>query len=322
MFKRSIKLAALLTMSVTLSACLSGGDGGSGEGDGMGLTGGSAGGGGGSTGGGGSGATFFNDADGVSFANGLGATMSRLFTAGSGGALGGARSSDANSFQGFINRARTNESYDCESGTVTSYTDTDDATGDFTGGGFTYNNCVEDGVTANGSLSFTSSMSADGTSGSITMAFTSFSAEDSGEIAAINGTITIDLAGDDNESRFTIRGPSLSLVDSQGSIEFNNYNMTVIESAVTGSQSLSVDASITDASGTIDMSIDPAFQIAGTDIHPATGVLSMSHSDGSSLMIDADSGNPDTFNYTVNDGSSVFSGEDRWDNTDLMFNDE
>lgn len=328
MSSKHLGCAALLMMSLALASC--GGGGGSGDGGdtgtsdastGNGSTGGSDGGTGGSDGGttGQDGSTFFNDGSGISFANGLGATISRLFSVGFGGAGGPAsRVDSAEGLQSFINRARTSETIDCDSGSVTSYSDTDDATGQPTGGGVEYNDCVLDGISASGSISFSGVVSDENGNGTLTMTFNNFTSNDNGEVASINGTITIAISGDNDVQSFTVSGPSLDLVDSQGAISFVNYSMTISTSTATGEQSLSATASITDESGTIQLDIDPAFVIGGEYLYPITGQLSMTHSDGSSLTINADSGNPETFTYTVSDGSSVNSGEQRWDETDLV----
>lgn len=313
MSSKHLGCAALLMMSLALASC--GGGGGSGDGGdtgtsdattGNGTTGGSDGGTGGSDGGttGQEGAAFFNDGSGVSFANGLGTTISRIFTFGFGGADG---------------LPSTNETFECDTGSVTSYTETDDATGQPTGGGLDYNDCVQDGISASGSLSFSGVQGDENGTSTLTMTFSEFTVNDNGEVASIDGTINITISVVDGVQNFTVSGPSLDLMDSQGALSFNNYSMTINLSTATGEQSLSAMASITDESGTIELNVDPAFVIGGEFLYPATGEISMVHSDGSSLLINADSGDPETFLYTISDGSSVNSGEQRWDETDLLF---
>ncbi|MBX2838600.1 MAG: hypothetical protein KTR35_17205 [Gammaproteobacteria bacterium] len=318
MSKYGIGLAALLTSALALVACSdSDGDNPEVDGGSTATDGGSNAGTDGGSGGGGQG-PYFDADEGYDFANDLGASLSRLFSVGLGGA--GSSGLDASgSMQEFINRARSEDTIVCDSGSVTVYTDTDDSTGNITSSGYIYNDCVIDGIGSNGEVTVSGFESENGESASFTIIFDEFTSIDGAEIASIDGSVSVSFSGDDNGFNYGMSGPSLTLVDSEGTLVFTNFSMTASASSSTGQQSLQASATISDNNETITITINPALAYGSSDLYPTTGQIVMTHSDGSSLAINADNGNPETFSYTVSDGSTVVSGEEFWYNTDLVF---
>ena len=62
---------------------------------------------------------------------------------------------------------------------------------------------------------------------------------------------------------------------------------------------------------------DPPLADDGFAEFPLSGVITLTHADGSSLALNAGNGNLETFDFTINDNGSITTGSQRWDETDL-----
>jgi len=138
------------------------------------------------------------------------------------------------------------------------------------------------------------------------------------EDIALDGTVNLQDQFNNAGSTFSISGPNLSVTAGSETIVLSDYSITVIENDFEDTAELS--ASVTVASsvdGMITLVIDPPLSSDSDAEFPLSGTITMTHADGSSLTLNADNGNPETFDFTINDNGSITSGSQRWDETDL-----
>ncbi len=262
--------------------------------------------------------SFFNADAGISFANTMGGGFSNAFAAIAGGLGGGdttaGRSDLGTTLKQRVTRATQSDSVACDGGgslTVTSTTN--DATGEPTAFGLTFNNCVSEGVVSTGSVSF--SVAGAEPNQTITMNFNNFGSVENGITNSINGSVSIAVVESGAATSVTISGSSITMVSDGETITYSNYSLASGQDSA-GNASISGSATITTSEGTVMMVIDPPL-VTGASDFPETGALLLTHSDGSSLLIDADSGDPATFNFVINDGGTITTGVESWANTDV-----
>ncbi len=262
------------------------------------------------------GRSFFNDTDGISFANTMGGGFSNALEAVLGGLGGSSSIASGSSLQARVARATSSESIACDGGGLISISSTtDDATGEPTAFGLSFSDCVIEGAVSNGSVNF--AISGSETNQTITMSFNSFSSVEKDETNSINGTVSISVLSDQsNAFSTTISGSSLTMVSGGETITYSNYNLTSGQDGA-GNTSVGGAATITAGGGTLTMTIDPALVTNTSSDYPETGTISWTHSDGSSLSIDADTGNAATFSYVISDGASTTSDIGLWADTDV-----
>jgi len=203
-------------------------------------------------------------------------------------------------------------------GNFTISAEIDDVTEELTSFDVVLNGCIENGQTSNGGLSLTSNLDASGDNGTVSLAANNLTLTGGEENIALDGTVNVQLQTTGAESTFTISGPNFSMTAGSESITYSNYSVSAVSNDVTDAVSLS--ASMTVAStvdGTITFVIDPPLTMEVNSDYPISGTLTMTHSDGSSLALNADNGNPETFDFTINDNGTITTGTQRWDDTDL-----
>lgn len=296
-----------MAVPVLLSACGAGSDSESNSptitGDGSGFT--------------TSGRTFFNDSDGIKFADALGGSFSDVLTAIMGG-VGGASSTEASggSISQRMKRATQSDSVACASGgTISNTVTSSDSTGEIASVTMSFNNCLSDGNLSNGSVSL--SVSGTETNQSVAIDFNQFRSVEGGDTSSIDGAININAVQSGSTFLTTISGSNITMVSAGETVAITNYNLRSEVDDISGATSLEGGSTIITGAGALTMSISPALSVAGNADYPSTGVIAWSHSDGSSLSIDADTGNGDTFNYVIGDGSSTTSGVGNWSETDI-----
>lgn len=305
--RNCLRFLTAVAVPVVLSACGAGTDSDSNSpiitGDGSGFT--------------TSGKTFFNDSDGIKFADALGSSFSDVLAAITGG-MGGASSTLASdsSISQRMKRATQSESAACaSSGTISNTVTSNDSTGKITAVTMSFNNCLSDGNLSNGSISF--AVSGTETNQSVAVDFNQFRSVDGGDTSSIDGVININAVQSGTTFLTTISGSNITMVSAGETVAITNYNLRSEVDDISGATSLEGGSTITTGAGALTMSISPALSVAGNADYPSTGVIAWSHSDGSSLSIDADTGNAATFNYVISDGVSTTSGVSNWSETDI-----
>ena len=305
--RNCLRFLTAVAVPVVLSACGAGTDSDSNSpiitGDGSGFT--------------TSGKTFFNDSDGIKFADALGSSFSDVLAAITGG-MGGASSTLASdsSISQRMKRATQSESAACaSSGTISNTVTSNDSTGKITAVTMSFNNCLSDGNLSNGSISF--AVSGTETNQSVAVDFNQFRSVDGGDTSSIDGAININAVQSGTTFLTTISGSNITMVSAGETVAITNYNLRSEVDDISGATSLEGGSTITTGAGALTMSISPALSVAGNADYPSTGVIAWSHSDGSSLSIDADTGNAATFNYVISDGVSTTSGVSNWSETDI-----
>jgi len=182
----------------------------------------------------------------------------------------------------------------------------------------TLNNCIEDGETSNGSLSITSNLDDSGDNGTVSLTVDNLTVTGGEENIALDGTVNVEVQSNGVESTFTISGPNFSMTVDDESLSFSDYSVSAVSNDFTDSSSLSASMTISSSvDGIIMFVIDPPLADDGFSEFPLSGVITLTHADGSSLALNAGNGNPETFDFTINDNGSITTGSQRWDETDL-----
>ncbi len=257
---------------------------------------------------------FFNDQAPLDFANAMGGKMNNLISPTLSVFTG--TSATASFKRGVL--ATEMMTLNCQSGTASMQETTDDATFETTALSASFNNCSSGTETINGSISISGSgLAENADAGSVSLVIDNFTVSGTAP-ASVDGSVQLSVTVAGDETTATVQGPGLTMTSDGETISFTNYAMTVINNAAT--DAVSAQGTMTMASsidGTITMSINPALETPdqSTNEYPVSGTIALTHSDGSSLTINADTGNPQTFSYVVNDGSATVSGSGNWDDT-------
>lgn len=212
-----------------------------------------------------------------------------------------------------------NLNIDCQSGgTMNMSVTTDDATGEPSALSVNFNSCRNGSETSNGSINLSSNLDATGDNGTVVMSANNFSVTGGVDPVSVNGEVTISMQTNGDQSTASISGPSLSMTAGSESLTFSNYSIVAVENSSTDAASLSGRVTIASSiDGTINVEISPALTSDVDADYPTAGRLVMTHSDGSSLALDADNGDPNTFNYTITENGTVTSGVANWADTEL-----
>lgn len=260
---------------------------------------------------------FFNDQDGLDFANSLGGNLSRLFSAALGGSSG-AIARNPQSESGISVRAVSNETSTCDTGSVAATTVTDDGTGELTSLDLVFNNCNNGGTVASGGVGLVTSGS--GSSQQIDLTFNNFATADQTSSSSINGSISMSGSDTGSGSSFNISGPELTMQTNEETVSFRNYSLSASNDFNTGASSLGMNANISSSvDGDVSISIDPPLTVIDdTYDYPTSGRIQMVHADGSALDINADNGDASTFDYNVTSNGSTTSGTEKWEDSDLV----
>lgn len=185
----------------------------------------------------------------------------------------------------------------------------------------TFNNCNNDDVLTNGSISISGRISQESTNsdfGSANVAVTFNNLQMTGqEAASINGDISIDLADSAEQFRLGIAGNAMTTVSNGQTNTLRNYRLAMSDSQ--GQSTVSMDMTLHSTEhGSIMFETNTPLTGNSTDDNPSSGKFTMTHSDGSYLIIDADNGDPNTFGYTIFNGSSTTSGSKPWSEFDVL----
>jgi len=263
--------------------------------------------------------SFFNDDAGTDFVN---ATINRFVGVFSpiSSLLGGGGTSDdssGDSAKRAIARTETETESCADGGTFTVSSEFDDVTDEQTAVSISIDNCIEDGETGNGDITV-NLLDAPGDVEAFSLTADNLTITGGDEDIALDGTVNLQDQFNNAGSTFSISGPNLSVTAGSETIVLSDYSITVIENDFEDTAELS--ASVTVASsvdGMITLVIDPPLSSDSDAEFPLSGTITMTHADGSSLTLNADNGNPETFDFTINDNGSITSGSQRWDETDL-----
>lgn len=195
---------------------------------------------------------------------------------------------------------------------------TDDAGEELESASISFNSCIEEGETTNGDIAIALNLDASGDNGTISISANDFSVTGGDEDIAMNGAVTVGMQSTDSSETFSISGSSLSVTAGSESISISNYNITAIDNFAADSSSLEAGMTVSsNVDGTVTFSVSPPLVLNESDDYPSSGTLTMTHSDGSSLSMTADNGDPATFDFIISDGATTTSGVQRWDEIEL-----
>ncbi len=210
------------------------------------------------------------------------------------------------------------ESLPCDSGSLSYTVSTNDSTGELTAASLNFNNCRQGLETSTGSVEISGSFDDSGDNGSATITANNFSVTGGVEPLALNGSLTISAQSNGNTTSGSISGTSITMTAGIETVVFSNYSLTASGNTDTGSGSISAAMQIdSNIAGTLTMAINPPLVVTAQSEYPESGLLVMTHSDGSSLTMNADTGDASTFSYIINDNGTVTSGVANWSETEV-----
>jgi len=251
--------------------------------------------------------SFFNAEDGLSFASDLGEASS-MFTQvldSSSNVFDDDTPDDDDPTDDLVEDDTA--AAECDSGSISTSVETD-ANDNPESASIVFNDCVASGQTTTGSLAISTS-SLDGPE-IVTIEIADFATSGPEGDSSVDGVITLIAQG---ESSFLVDSTLLTLTADDETVTFSDLSFDASADAIAGTVTIGGQTSIASSSdGAIDLSLDPAFS-GPEDGNPAIGVLTLTHEDGSSLVIDANTGDPDTFAFTINDNGSISTGIGQWD---------
>lgn len=252
--------------------------------------------------------SFFSADDGIGFASNIGENLSAVVTR----AVSASATELGTSGGSGTDNDTDTANAECDSGSVSASVGTDE-NDELQNASLVFNNCVIDGQTTTGSMAF--SVSSTGASDVVDIEFADFGSTGPEGDSFIDGGVNFSI--DDNLSA-SVSGTQIALTADGETVVFSNFALNVSTDNITETTSIDGQASIaTSSDGSIEFSISPAFSIAAEDDNPAIGTLNLTHSDGSFLIIDANTGNPDTYAFTVSGDGAVTTGVGRWDDEDF-----
>ncbi len=184
----------------------------------------------------------------------------------------------------------------------------------------TFNSCNNEGVVSNGSIGINGSiregsLESDDLSANVSVELNNLSLRGQ-ESATINGDLAIDVVDNAQQLMVNIAGNALTTTTNGQTNTLSNYQIAMSE--IQGDSTLSLNMTLHSSQhGSITFKTDTPLTGSAFDDNPSAGKFTMTHSDGSYLIVDADNGDPETFAYTVFNGSSISSGNSPW--TELAF---
>lgn len=185
----------------------------------------------------------------------------------------------------------------------------------------TFNSCNNDGVVTNGSIAINGSISegsleSNDVSANVALAFNNLSLSGQ-ESATVNGDVTIDIINNAQQFMLNIAGNAMTTVSNGQTNTLSNYQLAMADAQ--GQSTVSLDMTLHSSEhGSIVFNTNTPLSGNETDDNPSSGKITMTHSDGSYLIIDAGNGNPDTFSFTIFNGSSTTSGSRDWTELDVL----
>lgn len=130
------------------------------------------------------------------------------------------------------------------------------------------------------------------------------------------GDLSIDIVDNAQQLELTMAGNALTTIADGQTNTLSNYEIAMAE--ILGESTLSLNMTLHSSQhGSIVFKTDSPLRGDAFSDNPPSGKFTMTHSDGSYLIVDADNGDPDTFAYSVFNGSSITSGNRDW--TELAF---
>ncbi len=221
------------------------------------------------------------------------------------------------------NRARTimavdQTQLDCGSGNIRASGNNDPANLSAT---ISFNKCANDGVVTNGAIRLNGAFREGSLETSYVSAYFNVDIDNltlSGqESATIHGDIAIDLIENPQQFVLSVAGDALTTVADGQTNTLSNYQFSISEAQEKVSASLNMTLH-NNQHGSLVLRTDSPLSSDINAEYPASGKLTLTHSDGSYLIIDADNGNPESFAYTIFNGSSSTSGNTLWTDMALL----
>ncbi len=264
------------------------------------------------------GTPFFNDQSGFAVADLIAGRFSGMFSSAS-AVLPEDSLAVSNDRMRRNTLAVATENVACDSGSMSMSLSTNDRTSSIEGASVSFNQCKFDSEVVNGSVSVSgSALDSEEFEGVLNVSFNNLRMAGT-ETFAIDGDLSASLGTVGSRSTMGLSGSALTISAPGETTTFGNYRVTAIEDSASGLSQLSGGMEFhSSVDGSLSVQVAPALVMSDSAEYPASGKITMTHSDGSSLVIDADNGDAATFSYVINDGSTTVSGNGNWSDLEAI----
>ena len=167
----------------------------------------------------------------------------------------------------------------------------------------TYANCIQDNndpITVNGSASMLIN-SIDDNNANIAFSFNSLSAASNGDTLVFNGSLIIDHSNDSSTETETTRITSSSFTITYNNNVFTFSDYSYINTFGNNGETEDLDYIFTSPAGSVTVTTNPILTNTDDSECPTFGVVTITGAN-SSIVLDANTGDQNTFLMTVNDG--------------------
>lgn len=180
-----------------------------------------------------------------------------------------------------------------------------------------FSNCLEDDTLSSGGLRIVVGASSI-VSSDLSATYQSLSITDTASdvSATLNGDLRMGWQRTGTTLTSVMSSNSLNMVSSEdGDVVISDLDIVQVSDSSTQDSSLSIDYDIAsdELGGHVAFDTVQSLVYEGGNKNPSTGILKLSGASGSSVTLDAFTGDLETVLMTINNGSSVSSDEVRWD---------
>ncbi|MEM7209098.1 MAG: hypothetical protein AAF434_14845 [Pseudomonadota bacterium] len=163
-------------------------------------------------------------------------------------------------------------------------------------------NCSNGISTQNGGVSFEINSFSE-TDASFTFSYNNLNITSGSDTVNANGSITMSVSDNGTTETISITSSQLSISYNSDVVTLTNYSVIATLTGFTAT--LDADYTITTPEGSVTVTTDPRFEGPTFNACPIVGTMTISGSDGTSVSLNADTGNANTMLLTINNGSSV-----------------
>jgi len=199
------------------------------------------------------------------------------------------------------NRLRNDLKLDCESGGSVGYLNNDEASLELIDFFIRINDCRINGSTIDGTLSGKFRSGSTENSGTVTITFAPLATVEGSNKSSIAGALDVKYSATAELLKLKISGFGVDIDIENETVSYKGIDLAISQQLPTGRNTIEGELTAdTTTYGSMKMTISPALLTNESDSYPSLGVATIAHSGGGTVVVDANSGAPNLFLYTVN----------------------